>query len=179
MKEKSEGDEIWQVSQLKLGLRNASLCDHWNQRSLNIVVVRLFKEARVCLLDLSENYYLLYPFHKYKSFYQFYYSIFLLLVLVYNHNLSVYFHTHWLFLLTLLLWQLQNAQQHLRQSIRNICFVFYKKNNLLGIHMQMFCQFNCLFTFLLIKFFIIRFKISYDKAALAEWVGVLDSIFLV
>ena len=30
-----------------------SLCDHWNRRSLNIVVVRLFKEARVCLLDWS------------------------------------------------------------------------------------------------------------------------------
>ena len=28
-----------------------SLCDHWNRRSLNIVVVRLFKEARVCLLE--------------------------------------------------------------------------------------------------------------------------------
>jgi len=29
-----------------------SLCDHWNRRSLNIVVVNiLFKEARVCLLE--------------------------------------------------------------------------------------------------------------------------------
>jgi len=30
-----------------------SLCDHWKRRSLNIVVVRLFIEARVCLLDVS------------------------------------------------------------------------------------------------------------------------------
>ena len=32
-----------------------SLYDHWNRRSLNIVVVRLFKEARVCLLDLHKK----------------------------------------------------------------------------------------------------------------------------
>ena len=29
-----------------------SVCDHWNRRSLNIVMCRLFIEARVCLLDV-------------------------------------------------------------------------------------------------------------------------------